>query len=322
MTIRNGHRFTVLLCGLTLSMVSSAGFAAVNLLTNPSFDNGLAGWTVLDGYKASWSPVDANGNPNSGSAIAVNDWNPGISGVPLALGQCVGVAPSTKYSFGGHLMVPAGQPADTHAYLFAQYYASDDCSSGSLGNTQLSNANVAQWRAYGVTITTGPTVHSIRVAVGATKPVGVTAEASAHFDDLYLQPGTGGTWFVIDPSMSASWFNPAQSGHGIMLELLDSTQAWMCWFTFDTPGNRAWICSLGKVGGVTVDFAEAFTVEGGNFPPAFDPKRIVEVPWGRITVTFSGCDSGTMTWTTAAPGFQSGSMPLSRLTTLWGNPCQ
>ena len=143
----------------------------------------------------------------------------------------------------------------------------------------------------------------------------------AYFDDLYLQSGAGGHGFTIGPALSASWYNPAQSGHGISLDLLDSTRAWMCWFTFDTAGNRAWICGLGNVDGVTIDFAEAFTVEGGNFPPFFNPKAIVETPWGRITVTFAGCDSGTMTWSTTAPGFQSGSMPLSRLTTLWGNAC-
>ncbi len=320
MTTQYRHRFAVLLCGLTLSIMSNASFGAVNLLTNPSFDGGLAGWTVLNGYTASWSPVDANGNTSSGSALAVNEWNPGISGVPLALGQCVSVTPSTTYSFGGQLMIPVGQPADTHAYLFAQFYASGDCS-GVNGNMQLSESDVAQWKTQGGTFTTGATIQSVRVAIGATKPVGVSANASAQFDNLYLQQGAGGTPFVIGPSISASWYNPAQSGHGITLELLDSTRAWMCWFTFDLAGNRAWICSQGSVGGVNITFANAFTVQGGNFPPLFDPSKVVHVPWGSITITFTGCDTATMTWSTAAAGFQSGSMPMSRLTSLWSNPC-
>jgi hypothetical protein len=83
-----------------------------------------------------------------------------------------------------------------------------------------------------------PNVHSVRIALGALKPVGVTATAAAQFDDVYLQRGASGIAFVIGPSMSASWFNPAQSGHGITLELLDSTHAWMCWFTFDIPRRR------------------------------------------------------------------------------------
>jgi hypothetical protein len=121
--------------------------------------------------------------------------------------------------------------------------------------------------------------------------------------------------------MSASWFNPDESGHGIMIHLLDGELAWMCWFTFDLAGNPAWICALGTISGDTIDFAEAFTVDGGNFPPLFDPAQIVEVPWGSITVTFSGCDTGMMGWSTNAAGFESGNMPLTRLTSLWGSEC-
>ncbi len=106
-----------------------------------------------------------------------------------------------------------------------------------------------------------------------------------------------------------------------MIHLLDATQEWMCWFTFDLDGNPAWICALGSISGDTIVFEDAFIVQGGNFPPLFDPLQIVEVPWGSITVTFTGCDSGMMNWSTTAEGLQSGSMPLTRLTSLWGNVC-
>jgi len=321
MTARNARRFIKLLCGLTLSMVSGVGFAAPNLIANPSFDDSLAGWTVLTAYTATWSPVDASGNVNSGSARVVNEQNPGAGNIPLVLGQCVRVTPSTEYSFGGRLMVPAGQPAGTHAELFGATYASGDCSGTASLFMQESASTVGAWASRSRTFTTAPTVNSVLLAIGAFKPAGVTANAAAQFDDLYLQRGPGGTGFVIGPSMSASWYDPAQSGHGITLELLDGARAWMCWFTFDTPGNRAWICAVGAVGGVTIDFAQAFMVAGGKFPPLFDPSHAVQVPWGSIAITFTGCDSGTMTWSTTAAGFQSGSMPLSRLTSLWGNAC-
>jgi len=128
--------------------------------------------------------------------------------------------------------------------------------------------------------------------------------------------------FTINPSMSASWFNPDEGGHGIMIHILDENTAWLCWFTFDNDGGPAWICALGSISGDTMIFEQAFTVDGGNFPPFFNPDQIVEVPWGSITVVFVDCDSAFMEWTTAIPGFQSGSMPLVRLTSLWGNECQ
>ena len=126
----------------------------------------------------------------------------------------------------------------------------------------------------------------------------------------------------VNPSMSASWYYDRESGHGIMIHLIDAQTAWMCWFTFDLDGNRTWICAIGAIDGGTITFEEAFTVEGGTFPPLFDPTQIAEVPWGSIVVIFTGCDSGRMEWTTNAPGFVSGSMPLSRLTALWDNECQ
>jgi hypothetical protein len=106
-----------------------------------------------------------------------------------------------------------------------------------------------------------------------------------------------------------------------MLELLGEGQAGMCWFAFDLAGTRAWICGLGTFAVDTVDFPGAFVVTGGKFPPLFDPLQIAEVPWGHITVRFTACDAGTMEWTTVATGFQSGSMPLSRLTALLGLAC-
>ena len=44
--------------------------------------------------------------------------------------------------------------------------------------------------------------------------------------------------------MSASWYNPAESGHGNMIHLIDDERAWMCWFTFNLKGNPAWIYAL------------------------------------------------------------------------------
>jgi hypothetical protein len=322
MTIRNGHRLTALLCGLILSIVTGAVFAGGNLLGNPSFDHDLSGWTVLNGQAPAWSAVDAVGNIHSGSALLVNDMYPSNGFVPLALAACVTVAPSTDYSFGGRVMMPAGQPAGSTVELWAATYASGDCSGNPLVTAQEHRDTVGQWVTIVRNLTTLASVHSVRVTIGVFKPAGVTAIASAHFDDLFLQQGGGGNGFVIGPSISASWYDPAHSGHGILLEMLDGAHAWMCWFTFDLEGNRVWICAQGSARSNAIEFANAFVVEGGKFPPLFDPQKIVEVPWGSIGITFTGCNNATMTWSTATQGFQSGSMPLSRLTSLWGVACQ
>jgi len=127
---------------------------------------------------------------------------------------------------------------------------------------------------------------------------------------------------AVIPAMAASWFNPSEAGHGIMIHLMDAETAWMCWFAFDYQGNPAWICGLGDINGGTLVFDQAFVVEGGNFPPFFNPAQITESPWGSIIITFTGCDTGRMEWMTSAEGFFPGSMPLARLTTSWGYNCQ
>ena len=303
--------------------ISTATQAQDNLLANPGFDSDFSGWDEYFGRVGDWDSDDADGSGSSGSALLGNEGtSDGV--VPLVLNQCVPVQGGEQYDFGGAIRVPAGQPSGTAAYIFAYPYTNDSCA-GDLGifvsATGAANGN---WSPASASITTGANVQSMLIALGVFKPEGETADAEAYFDNIYLEgpeANNGGDDFEINPSMSASWFNPAESGHGIMIHLLDANTAWMCWFTYDLSGNPAWICALGSVSGDTITLNDAFQVEGGAFPPNYDPGMIQEVPWGSITIVFTGCNAGTMTWTTNAPGFTSGSMPLSRLTNLWGAAC-
>lgn len=311
---------SALLLGLTLSVN-----AQENLLENPGFDTDFSGWGQYPGRIGDWSSEDADGSGSSGSALLGNEGtSDGV--VPLVLHQCIAVEAGETYDFGGDVRVPAGQPAGTAAYIFAYPFTNSSCA-GNLGifeNT--TGAADGSWSSASSSITPGAGVEAILFAIGVFKPNGETADAEAYFDNLYLNGvggggGGGGDDFVINPSIAASWFNPAESGHGIMIHLIDANSAWMCWFAFDLAGNPAWICAVGTVSGDTITFNDAFQVEGGAFPPNFDPGMVTNVPWGDIVVVFDSCDSGSMSWTTNAPGFQSGNMPLARLTDSWGNAC-
>lgn len=306
---------------------STAGQAQENLLANPGFESDLSGWGKYPGRIGNWSSEDADGSGSSGSALLGNEGtSDGV--VPLVLNQCIEVEAGEQYLFGGNIRVPAGQPSGTAGYIFAYPYTNSSCA-GDLGIFQNTTAGSGgTWGTASSSITPGVGVQAILIAAGVFKPNGETADAEAYFDNIYLEGpdgggggGGGGDDFEVNPAMSASWFNPAESGHGIMIHLLSANSAWMCWFTFDLSGNPAWICALGSVSGDTITFANAFQVEGGAFPPNYDPDMIQEVPWGSIEIVFTGCNAGTMTWTTSAAGFTSGSMPLSRLTDLWSVPC-
>jgi len=296
---------------------SGSAVAQSNLLTNPGLETDLSGWENLYDLPAVWDPADAGGSMSSGSALITEDSKPGNGGVPITLTQCVTVSPVTEYSVGGTFMVPANQSAETAGYIFAFTYPTSDCSGEGSRVAEIGSSSVNAWETKSSTITTGANVQSMKLALGPDKATGLNDDAKVHFDDLFILREGG----LINPSMSVAWFNPDESGHGIMLNLMNNVQAWMCWFTFDLAGNPDWICGLGDINEDTITFNDAFTVDGGAFPPNFDPDQIVEQPWGSITVVFTDCDAGTMTWTTSSAGFQSGSMPLVRLTKLWGNSC-
>lgn len=293
--------------------------AQSNAIENPGFESDLSGWGKYFGRIGEWSSEDAGGSEDSGSALLGNE---GAAGgfTPLVLHQCIMVQPGQEYEFGGDVLVPNGQPSGTAAYIYVDSYTDTNCSTGRQVAPPAGSGTVGDWVSASSSIVAAPGIMSISVALGVFKPEGELGDAEAYFDNIYfLVPDSAG--FVVNPAMSASWYNPAQSGHGIMIHLLDENTAWMCWFTFDLSGNPAWICALGVIEGDTITFEQAFTVEGGAFPPNFDPAQINEVPWGSITVIFTGCGSGILSWTTNRMGFSSGEMPIARLTDLWGVPC-
>lgn len=313
----NAHHAARFLVAVSIFILGATAQAQVNGLDNPGFASDLSGWEIFQGRVGEWDSEDADGSGDSGSALLNNE---GVSNgtVPLVLYQCIPVQAEVEYEFGADLKVLADQPSGTLALMFVQGFVSGDCSGGQSQIEEVSSNSVDAWESNTNTITTAAGVMSLRIGLGIFKQPGVSALAQARFDNVYLLVPDSSN---VNPSMSASWYNPDESGHGIMIHLLNSTDAWMCWFTFDLSGNPAWICALGTISGDTITFEEAFQLEGGAFPPNFDPGLIVESPWGSITVQFTGCNAGNLTWTTENPAFQSGSMPLVRLTDLWGASC-
>lgn len=309
-----------LLFALLITGFSMTAYAQVNVLMNPGFTNDFSGWIHYTNRVGGWDPTDVADDPNSGSAFLSNvGTSDGV--VPFVLAQCIPIQGAQQIQFGGDLLVAPGQPSGTAAHVFLEPFLNSNCSGNPLGFFSTSSTQSGDWATRSAPFNTSSEILSVRLSLGVFKPAGETQDASAFFDNIFFNVTEETGEFQVNPSMSASWFNPAEGGHGIMIHLLDANTAWMCWFAFNNAGDPVWICSLGTVDGDTITFEDAFTVEGGAFPPNFDPDMIVEVPWGTIVVVFTGCNEGSMTWTTNVPGFQSGSMPLTRLTTLWGANC-
>jgi hypothetical protein len=136
--------------------------------------------------------------------------------------------------------------------------------------------------------------------------------------ELYgpVPPGT------IVPAFTGSWFDPAQNGHGLLIEVLPNSQFLAAWFAFNPAGTaQAWFTGVGTYNGNTATITNAFQPSGGRWIPNFDPSRVVNNPWGTLKFTFTDCAHGKVEFASTS-GYGTGSMNLTRLTQPAGLSCQ
>jgi hypothetical protein len=118
---------------------------------------------------------------------------------------------------------------------------------------------------------------------------------------------------------SGSWYDPAQDGHGLMIEVLENNQILATWYTFTAEAQQAWFFGVGSVIN-NVATINAVRPLGGRFIPNFVPSNVTQQPWGRLTITFDDCDNGRVAYD-SVQGFGTGLMRLSRLTRIRGLSC-
>ena len=123
--------------------------------------------------------------------------------------------------------------------------------------------------------------------------------------------------FIIDGQISGSWYDPAQSGHGYVLEVLETDTVpillgyWFVWL----DGQPVWVVGTGPIDGDHANL-ELNYFTGAEFPPEFDSADIRIDPWGSALVRFNSVNEGTISWTTILPEFNDGEMPITRLTSI------
>jgi streptogramin lyase len=129
---------------------------------------------------------------------------------------------------------------------------------------------------------------------------------------------------TIGGYMSGNWFDPAQSGQGFQLEFTNQANiAVAIWFTFAPDGSgQRWIYAQGTydktMNTVTLP---AVLPTGAKFPPNFRSGDVTDTPWGTLTFTFTSCTAGTVSWNSSLPAYGTGSLPISRLTSIDGTTC-
>ena len=157
---------------------------------------------------------------------------------------------------------------------------------------------------------------------------GVAAYGPTSNGIHYPQPRRGAELFGTDfppgsivPAMTGAWFDPAQKGHGLLVEVLPDAQLLAWWFAFNPAGTeQSWFGGLGSYGGNTATITAVNQTTGGRSIPNFDPSKIVNNAWGTLTFTFSDCNRGKVDFASTA-GYGTGSMNLTRLTQPAGVVC-
>jgi len=117
----------------------------------------------------------------------------------------------------------------------------------------------------------------------------------------------------IDAGFTGAWYDPAQSGHGLFVEVLPGNQMLVAWFAFAPNGGQAWFYGVGTYEGNTATVSAMDQPSGGRWIPNFDPAAITHNAWGSLTLTLTDCNHGRVDFASTL-GYGSGSMYLTRLT--------
>lgn len=171
---------------LTMVMVASV-VQSQNLLPNSTFDSDVAGWLAGSESTVGWDPLDANGDPLSGSALVTNlDVDPNDS---TGAYRCIdGLADDTFYRFGADILIPGGQIETGHAYLLVQWYGGAGCS-GFLNLTEspiVLTSTPDEWFAVSKVAASPSGTQSGRLRLSVWKNE-AGASLDAHFDNVLME---------------------------------------------------------------------------------------------------------------------------------------
>jgi hypothetical protein len=129
--------------------------------------------------------------------------------------------------------------------------------------------------------------------------------------------------FQINAGHSGAWFNPDTAGQGQFIDVEPENQAiFLSWFTYTdavsaNPSEHRWLTAQGKYSG-NASVLDLYETLGGKFD---DPQTVTTTKIGEVTVTFSDCEKGQMTYDIPAEILQ-GSFPMQRVIPGSGNVCE
>ena len=181
------------IAGVRLDITQDASEATVsprtgNLVANGSFDRDLSNWgwnRPVNGVgTASWSSLDANGSPSSGSML--------LHGIATSSRlayqqlQCIPINRSTPYLFGAKVRTSSTSDLG-EGYIATFSFPAADCS-GDYTRADIQALRPAApgvWQQFTFAAVSGSRAQAVLVVIGSAANV---STFDTHFDDVFVQP--------------------------------------------------------------------------------------------------------------------------------------
>jgi choice-of-anchor B domain-containing protein len=140
---------------------------------------------------------------------------------------------------------------------------------------------------------------------------------------LFMLHARVGNESRIKAGHAGAWFNLVTSGQGQFIDVEPEAQfMFVSWFTYtdaasDNPREQHWYTAQGNYSGNTAQL-DLFESLGGQFD---DPQAVTTTRIGEVTLSFSDCEQGQMTYSLDQEGLK-GAFPLARVIPGSGNACE
>jgi hypothetical protein len=160
----------------------------------------------------------------------------------------------------------------------------------------------------------GNTVYSGSAAQGFT-PLVTRAERLTHITGC----NAGGAGALA--GLSGSFFDPARSGEGLVVQWLPNGEVLAIMFTYDKHGEQMWMFGVGTPEGKKVTFEAVYPAGDAAWGGDFNPDAVGLEPWGTFTLDYQACDLLTFSYVPVDFTLGSASRNYQRLSRLAGTTC-
>ncbi len=126
----------------------------------------------------------------------------------------------------------------------------------------------------------------------------------------------------VPSGISGTWYNPAQNGHGVSIEVLDASRAIAFWYVYDRDGRPIHLYLDGRIEGQQIR-GTAYAGSGMRFG-AFDPATFNLDVWGQVELDIQSCGELTLRYSgqgALGASFGTGVISMQRLSHLRGLVC-